>query len=202
MLEKLTIDEVNGLSRGEFVGRFGTLFEHSPWIAEQAWQERPFDGPHHLYGAFLRAMYSAPDRLQLALIKAHPELAGKAAIAGELTTDSAWEQASAGLDRLSAEEYVRFMDLNDAYRDKFGFPMVICVREHTKQTILAQAETRLGNPQETEIRTALNEIAKIADFRLRDLLVASLGEHVEDEGVRVQAEFDRVESAAERVGGD
>jgi OHCU decarboxylase len=170
MPEKLTIVQVNDLNEEEFVGRFGSLYEHSPWIAERAWHERPFGSLSELHGAFVRAMYNAPPARQLALVRAHPDLAGKAAITGELTPESTQEQASAGLDRLSPEEYEAFRRLNTAYREKFGFPMVVAVREHTKETILADVRARLRHSRSEEIETALAEIAKIAYLRLKDLV--------------------------------
>ena len=170
MLEKLTIEQVNELDKEGFVQKFGSLYEHSPWVAEQAWHERPFDGLSGLRRAFQSAMYDAPTERQLNLIRAHPDLAGKAAIEGELTPESTQEQASAGLDRLSPEEYEALNGLNNAYREKFGFPLIFAVREHTKETILSGAEARLEHSRSEEIETALGEIAKIADLRLQDLL--------------------------------
>jgi 2-oxo-4-hydroxy-4-carboxy-5-ureidoimidazoline decarboxylase len=106
--EKATIDEVNNLPKEEFVARFGALYERSPWVAQGAWHERPFGSGSELHGAFVRALRDAPRELQLGLIRAHPDLAGKAAVAGELTPESTREQASAGLDRLTPEEYEAF----------------------------------------------------------------------------------------------
>jgi OHCU decarboxylase len=170
MPEKITVEEVNRWGQDEFEARFGGVFEHSPWIAERAWHERPFGSLSELHGAFLRAMYDAPPERQLALIRAHPDLAGRAAIAGALTPESSREQASAGLDQLSPEEYESFHRLNTAYRKKFGFPMVVAVREHTKETILADAAARLKHSRSEEIETALSEIAKIAYLRLQDIV--------------------------------
>lgn len=171
MPEKITVDEVNHLGEDEFVARFAGVFEHSSWVAAEAWRERPFDGLSDLHGAFLRAMYDAPLERQLALIRAHPDLAEKTAIAGELTPESAREQASAGLNRLTPEEYEDFHRLNTAYRQKFGFPLIIAVRErNTKETILADARARLKHSKPEEIETALGEIAKIARLRLQDLV--------------------------------
>jgi OHCU decarboxylase len=167
---KSTIDEVNNLDESGFLSKFGSLYEHSPWVAEAAWRERPFDGLPALHEAFVRAMYEAPRERQLALIRAHPDLAGKAAVAGELTPESTREQASAGLDRLTPEEYEAFTRLNTGYREKFGFPMIVCVREHTKESILAQASSRMEHSREEEIGVALGEIAKIARLRLEDLV--------------------------------
>jgi OHCU decarboxylase len=112
---------------------------------------------------------AAPPEQRLALIRAHPDLAGRAAVAGELTAHSAAEQSSAGLDRLTPDEYERFTRANAAYRERFGFPFVICVREHTKESILAGADARLQRAPEDEERTALEEIAKIARLRLEEL---------------------------------
>ena len=180
MPEKTTIEEVNGLGHDEFVSRFGALYERSPWVAEGAWRERPFDGLPALHEAFVRAMYDAPRGRQLALIRAHPDLAGKAAVAGELTLESTLEQASAGLDHLTLEEYEAFTRLNTGYREKFGFPMIVCVREHTKESILAQAEARMEHSREEEVEVALGEIAKIARLRLEDLVETDPGDN-EDE---------------------
>ena len=170
MPQKITVEEVNRLSRDEFVARFGGIFERSSWVAEGAWHERPFGSFSEMHGAFERAMYDAPLEHQLDLIRAHPDLAGKAAIAGDLTPESAREQASAALDRLTPEEYEDFHRLNAAYREKFGFPFIVCVREHTKETILADADARLKHSRQEEIKTALGEIAKIARLRLQDLV--------------------------------
>ena len=175
MPERITVEEANNLSREEFVARFGSLYERSPWIAERAWQDHPFGSLPELHEALVRAMYEASRERRLDLIRAHPDLAGKAAIEGTLTPESKGEQASAGLDRLSPEEYESFNRMNDVYREKFGFPMVICVREHTKETILASAEARLERSRSEEIEAALGEIAKIAYLRLRDLVELDRG---------------------------
>lgn len=168
MPEKISLDEVNELSREEFVARFGSIYEHSPWVAEAAFEERPFASLTGMHGAFARAVREAPPGRRMALIKAHPDLAGKAAMAGELTPESAREQSSAGLDRLTPEEYETFTKINREYREKFGIPMIVVVREHTKESIIAWARARLGNPEDEEIRTALGEIDKIARIRLQD----------------------------------
>lgn len=167
-MSPLTLDDVNALGRDEFVARLGFLFEGSPWVAGGAWPARPFAGLDQLHQALCAAMYGADDQHKVALIRAHPDLAGKAAIAGALTAESSREQSSAGLDRLSPEEFAAFTRLNGAYRDSFGFPFVICVREHTRQSILASFEARLLNDRSQEIATALGEIAKIARLRLLD----------------------------------
>jgi len=159
---------INNLGRDEFVAALGPLFEGSPWIAAETWSSQPFASCDALYHALCATMYAAPIERKLALIRAHPDLAGKAAIAGELTAESASEQSSAGLDRLSLEEFTTFTRLNQAYGDTFGFPFVICVRENTKDSILASFAARLGHPRDQEVETALGEIAKIARLRLLD----------------------------------
>ena len=168
MTERISIQQVNALGEDEFAARFGSIFEHSPWAAVRAWRERPFDGLVGLHGAFERAMFEAPFERRLALIRAHPDLAGKAALAGELTPESTREQASAGLDRLSPEEYEAFTRTNREYHERFGFPLVIAVRGHTRETILAEAAARLKRSRPQEVETALAEISKIALLRLRD----------------------------------
>jgi 2-oxo-4-hydroxy-4-carboxy-5-ureidoimidazoline decarboxylase len=155
--------------RDAFVARYGGLFEHSPWVAEAAWEDGPFDGDEAALAAMVAAVERAPRERQLALIRAHPDLAGRAAIAGELTADSAREQAAAGLDRLTPDEYARFTETNAAYRERHGFPFVICAREHDKTSILAAAAERRDHDTETEVGVALGEIAKIARLRMEDL---------------------------------
>ena len=185
----MTLRDVNGLSEDEFLARFGSIFEHSPWVAAGAWRERPFDGLMQLHGAFVKTMYEAPTERRLALIRAHPDLAGKAAVAGELTPESAKEQASAGLDRLTPEQYEAFTRTNREYRERFGFPLVIAVRGHTTETILAEAAARLERSRPEEEETALAEIAKITLLRLRDRVEPgagapnAAGETARDEGV-------------------
>lgn len=170
MPQKITLNEVNDLNREEFVAKFGSLYEHSPWIAEGASTERPFEDLSEMHGAFKQALRKAPHERQLALIKAHPDLAGKAAMAGDLTPESTQEQASVGLDRLSKEEYETFTELNDAYKEKFGIPMIFAVREHTKDSILKNAGMRLQKSLEEEIDRALEEINKIARYRLGETI--------------------------------
>jgi len=164
------MDVIDKLGRAEFVERFGRLFEHSPWVAEEAWADRPFGDADELFEAMRSALYRAPRERQLALIRAHPDLAGRAAIEGSLTDSSRREQASAGLDRLTPAEYEAFTRTNAAYRERFGFPFVVCVREHTKESILRVAAERLEHTHDEEVRVALEEIAKIARLRLGDVL--------------------------------
>jgi 2-oxo-4-hydroxy-4-carboxy-5-ureidoimidazoline decarboxylase len=164
----MTMAAVNALDRATFVARLGPLFEGSPWIAHATWLARPFADVDGLHQALCATMRAAPTEQKIALIRAHPDLAGKAAIAGDLTPESTREQSSAGLDRLSREEYATWARLNEAYRESFGLPFVICVREHTKDSILASYIARLRHDRDTEIATALDEIAKIARLRLLD----------------------------------
>jgi OHCU decarboxylase len=146
------------------------VFEDSPWIAERAWADRPFGSPDALHRALVAVVDGAPDEERLALIRAHPDLAGKAAVAGELTPESTREQAAAGLDRLTPEQYERITGLTAAYRERFGFPFVVCAREHTADSIIAAAEARVAADPDAEERTALSEIAKIARLRLDELV--------------------------------
>ena len=162
--------DVDQMSEEEFVAMFASLFEHSPWVAQEAWRRRPFRNRGALHAAFEAAMRSAPRERQLALICAHPELAGREAEEGDVTEESSREQAAAGLDRLSPAEHGRLTELNRRYRERFGFPMVVCVREHTKDSILAWGSVRLERSPDEEVATALGEIAKIADLRLKDVL--------------------------------
>jgi OHCU decarboxylase len=165
---KPTLGALNACDRDAFVGALGHLFEHSPWVAEETWAGRPFASLDALHGALCATMRGAPSSRQLALVRAHPDLAGRLATAGQLTASSAGEQAAAGLDRLTPAEAAEIQRLNDAYKARFGFPFVICARLNAKDTILAAMRSRLGNSPEAELSTALGEIAKIARLRLND----------------------------------
>ena len=157
------------LSREAFIARYGGIYEHSPWVAEQAFDA---DGPcsgEALIRSLAGSVERADDATRLALIRAHPDLAGKAAIAGELTADSSEEQRSAGIDQCNPEEFERFQRLNDAYRDKFGFPFVMAVRGSDRHEILAAFAMRLENDAQTEFATAIGEIHKIAALRIEAL---------------------------------
>lgn len=166
----ITLQELNVLGKSEFATLVGPVFEGSPWIAERAWSARPFDNVDGLHRSLCRHMYGADEEEKLALIRAHPDLAGRAATEGTLTPESTAEQAGAGLDRLSPDEFAAFSRMNEEYRARFGFPFVICVGEHTKESILARFAARLENPREREIEMALVEICKIARLRLRELV--------------------------------
>jgi 2-oxo-4-hydroxy-4-carboxy-5-ureidoimidazoline decarboxylase len=157
------------MDRDDFVAYFGGVFEESPWIAREAWESRPFGSVDALHAAMVWVVEHSPRAARLELIRAHPDLAGKAAIAGALTPESTREQAAAGLDRLTPAQYERITTLTAAYRERFGFPFVVCAREHTKDSILRTAAERLDHAPEQEIDVALGEIAKIARLRLEDL---------------------------------
>ena len=160
----------SAMAREAFVARFGAIYEHSPWIAEAVWGASgpggECDTVAGLAEAMAAALAAAPRDAKLALVRAHPDLAGKAAVAGELTADSASEQAGAGLDRCSPQEFARFQELNAAYKARFGFPFIIAVRGLGRAEILAAFERRLGNGAEEEFATALEEINRIASMRL------------------------------------
>lgn len=165
----MTIAQLNSLSAEEFVRIVGPVFEHSPWIAEAAWSQRPFASLSELHRALCQTVADASEERQVQLVLAHPDLVGRAALAGSLTPQSSQEQESAGLNRLSAEEIALFQKNNALYREKFGFPFVICARLNKKVAILRGFETRLQNSRDQEIRAALDEIGKIAWLRLQDL---------------------------------
>jgi 2-oxo-4-hydroxy-4-carboxy-5-ureidoimidazoline decarboxylase len=164
----VSCDDVNGMSREAFVAAFGDVAEHSPWVAEAAAEGRPFSGLEALIAAFQSAIGEAPREQRLALIRGHPDLAGKAALAGELADDSRREQAGAGLDSLTSDEFARFTRLNDAYTARFGFPFIFAVKGATKHQILDAFEVRLENDPDEEFRTALEQVLRIVRFRLED----------------------------------
>ena len=166
----MTPAELNDLSQEQFTAILGGIFEHSPWIAAASWSQRPFCDVEALHAAMCRVLADADDEAKLRLIRAHPELAGRAAIRGELTEASSREQSGAGLDQCSAEEFAELTRLNRAYNERFGFPFILAVRGHTRSSIIANMAERLGNSRETEIATALAQIERIALLRLRDLL--------------------------------
>jgi 2-oxo-4-hydroxy-4-carboxy-5-ureidoimidazoline decarboxylase len=172
-MEQITLEALNKADQKTFAAAIGEVMELAPWVAEQAYAKRPFASVAALYAAMTDAVKSAPDERQRALIEGHPDLAGKAAREGKLTADSTAEQAGAGLDRLSDDEFAAFHRLNDAYRKKFAMPFIVCVRRHGKESILRQFERRLGNDATAERATALDEIFRIAALRL-DQRVAAL----------------------------
>lgn len=166
----LRLAALNQMDRDAFAQALGEIFEASPWVAATAWEHRPFDSVRDLHAAMVAAVARAPRTRQLDLVRAHPDLAGKAAIAGDVAEASQREQRGAGLDALTPQEYARFRVLNDRYRHAFGFPFVLAVRGHDKHTILEAFEMRLRNDPEAELRRALEEIGRIARFRLEELV--------------------------------
>jgi OHCU decarboxylase len=166
----VTLAELNAADRPAFVAAVGFAFEDSPWIVERAWEARPFASVTALHAAMVSVVAEASEPERIALIAAHPDLAGRVAREGRLTTASRGEQVAAGLDRLTPRELERFDRLNGAYRQRFGFPFVICAREHDTSSILAELERRTQDERDGEVATALDEIAKIARLRLADAL--------------------------------
>ena len=168
-----TLDELNRADKRAFLAALGDVFEHAPWVAEAVWARRPFASLQSLLDAMTGAVTVASRELKLALIIGHPDLAGKAARAGEVTADSRAEQSSAGLDRLSDADYDTFHRLNESYRAKFGIPFIICVRRHTKSSILREFARRLDLDNDAEIDTAMAEIFRIVALRLDQRIAAS-----------------------------
>jgi 2-oxo-4-hydroxy-4-carboxy-5-ureidoimidazoline decarboxylase len=166
----LGLPELNTADRAAFTAALGDLFEHSPWVAEDTWAKRPFANAEALHAALCATMRAAQADRQLALIRAHPDLAGRLAQQKQLTAESTREQASAGLDQLTDAELAEFTRNNDTYKAKFGFPFIICARLNAKAAILAAMQARLPNEWPAERDTALAEIEKIADLRLKDFL--------------------------------
>jgi len=164
--------DLNACSTNDFVAALANVFEYSPWIAERAAAARPFAGVTQLFEAMTAAVDQAAPERRLALIKAHPDLADKTQRAEGLTAESSGEQNSVGLDRLSDAEYEAFGRVNDAYRAKFGFPYIVCVRRQTKDSILRDFERRLPNDADAEMQRSIEEISRIAALRL-DALVTS-----------------------------
>jgi 2-oxo-4-hydroxy-4-carboxy-5-ureidoimidazoline decarboxylase len=171
-MSQKSLSDLNACGKDEFIGVLANIFEHSPWIAEQAASARPFAGVNQLFAAMKAAVDRAPVELRLALIRSHPDLADKTQRAAGLTAESSAEQNSVGLDRLSDAEYDAFERVNNAYRSKFGFPYIVCVRRHTRDSILRDFERRLPNDPATETQKSIDEICRIAALRL-DQLVSS-----------------------------
>ena len=174
-MTKMALASLNATDEAGFMAALGDMYEHAPWVAQAALKQRPFATLAALHAAMTDAVRAAPPEQQLALIKGHPDLAGKAARAGTMTVDSKAEQASAGLDRLAEAEFAQFHRLNHAYREKFGMPFIICVRRHSKDSILQQFERRLQNTMSVETKTALGEIFRIAALRLDQRIEAADG---------------------------
>ena len=166
----MTLDSLNRADPDAFVAALAGIFEHSPWVAERVLAQRPFADVDALHAAMCAAVADAGETLQMALIRAHPQLAGKAAIRGELTESSTNEQRGAGLDQCSPEEFAEITQLNADYDARFGFPFILAVKGHTRSSILANMRARLGHDRDAEIAEALKQIERIARFRLEALL--------------------------------
>ncbi len=160
----MSISDVNAMSPKAFIAAFGDVAEHSPWVAREADAARPFANREALVMHFEAAIRAANHDAQLALIRAHPDLATKA----KLTEDSSKEQAGAGLNRLTADEFARFTSLNTAYKQRFGFPFIFAVKGATKHMILGSFEARVGNDLAVEFETALSQVCRIFRFRIED----------------------------------
>ena len=160
------LSQLNQMSQEEFVEALGGVFEDTPAIAYRVWYERPFQNVAQLHQKMVDVVRTASQDAQIELIQAHPDLGSKA----KMAVASVQEQAGAGLDRLTSKEYDRFLSLNQAYRNKFDFPFIIAVKNHTKESILAAFEQRLQNSSETERNQALSEIYQIAWFRLKAIV--------------------------------
>lgn len=166
----IAISDLNALSREAFVSRLADVYEHSPWVAETAYAQKPFASRDALHRAMEAAVAGAGEARQLALLRAHPELAGRAALRGELTAHSTREQDGSGLLAAPQESVERMQALNRAYSQKFGFPFIIAVKGLDRETILARLEERLTNTQAAERAEALRQVGRIAALRL-DALV-------------------------------
>jgi 2-oxo-4-hydroxy-4-carboxy-5-ureidoimidazoline decarboxylase len=164
---------INAMDRAAFVQKFGGIFENSPWVAEKAWEKRPFASLDDMHAAMVAVAKNAPAAQQLALLQSHPDLAGKEAQGGTMTASSVTEQASAGLNALSPAEFAELSGLNAAYRAKFGFPFIIAVRMHTKEGIFFEFRRRLQNDTQTEFANDLQNVYIITRLRLNKLLDAS-----------------------------
>ena len=167
-----TIAQLNTMPEAEFIAVLGGIYEHSPWFAETAAHKRRFANTAELASALRGAVDAAGQEAQLKLVRAHPELAGKAAVRGELTAESTREQAGAGLDQCTPEEFQRLQGLNEAYNRKFGFPFILAVRGYDRHGIIDAFARRLENAPEVELQTCINQIHRIAQFRLNDLVSA------------------------------
>lgn len=166
----LSLSHLSGLDQSAFTNLLAGIFEHSPWVPGRAWDHRPFTTIDALHQCMINVVDQASHAEKLALIKAHPELAGKEAQAGTLTGASTQEQRGAGLDQCSPDELRRLRALNTRYMERFGFPFIIAVKGRDRYQIMEAIEARLTHPPQTEFQTSLDEIAQIARFRLDALI--------------------------------
>ena len=170
MAHNFDLAALNNMDRDRFTATLGDVFEHSPWVPERAYEARPFGDVGQLHAVMVAEVKLASRDEQLALLQAHPELAGREAQTGELTAASTAEQSGAGLNALNKDEMARVERFNADYRQKFGFPFIIAVRNHTKGSILAEFERRLANNADTELTTCLDQVFIIARQRLDAML--------------------------------
>lgn len=171
----ISLAELNGATRETFVGRLGGVFEHSPWVAERAYDRRPFATRDALHAAMVAAVEETGPEQQLALLRAHPELAGQAAVRGEMTEHSTQEQGGSGLLNCSPEEFARLQELNRAYGERFGFPFIIAVRDLDRAAIIEAFARRLENTREAELAEALQQVARITGLRIAGLVEDARG---------------------------
>ena len=164
----ISLTDVNRMAEGEFVAAFGDIAEHSPWVAAEVADRRPFPSRAAMIAAFVEAVTHADRARQRALLLAHPDLAGRAAVSGDLTRDSKNEQKGAGLDTLTPDEFHRFTQQNTTYRERHGIPFIFAVRGATKHDIMQGYADRIGNAPEVEFKTALEQVGRIVRFRLED----------------------------------
>ena len=165
----MTVAELNAYDRAAFVEALGWVFEKSPWVAERAWDRRPFDSLDALHAAMTRIVQQAAEAEQVALLRAHPDLGTRARISDASTG----EQRGAGLDRLTPDEFARLLRLNADYRGRFGFPFLFAVKGSTKHDVLAALNARVARPRDEEFAEALQQVYKIARLRLEDVITKS-----------------------------
>ena len=166
----MKLRELNEFDQGGFTFALADIFEHSPWIPSETWIKKPFSSVDDLHEKLCETLATASSELKIKLIRAHPDLAGKLAMSGELTEFSSNEQQSAQLDKLTEEQFNRITELNNRYRETFGFPFIICVKEHTQASIFKHFEDRIRNDSDSELEAALFQIGRIAWHRLNDLI--------------------------------
>lgn len=172
----MNIEQINQMNRDRFVEYFGDVYEHSPWIPLQSHANSPFQDRDDLLAAMRKVLQAATQEQQITLIRAHPDLAGKAAIQGKLTESSSQEQAGVGLDQCTPDEFAHFTELNNRYKAKFDFPFIMAVKGATKEQVINGFESRMDNTVEEEFHTALVQINRIAEFRVNDLVDSTIGE--------------------------
>ncbi len=172
MSQTYTLEQLNTMPEAQFIEVLGGIYEHSPWFAQAAAKQRPFANAAALAAALRATVDEAGESAQLKLVRAHPELAGKAAVRGELTEESTREQSGAGLNLCTPEEFERLQTLNATYNQKFGFPFILAVRGYDRHGIIAEFARRIENTPAAELQTCINQIHRIAQFRLDDLVSA------------------------------